>query len=64
MGSHLAVTRDGREVAEPIPESRRHLVSREEFAAASNTAPTVNLEAFRADQDAAIDNAAIGPYDR
>jgi len=35
---------------------RRRFVSREEFAALSRNASDVDLEAFRADQDAAADH--------
>jgi prevent-host-death family protein len=64
-GQSFTVTRDGHEIGELIPlRRRRRFVSREEFAAMSRNAPTINLEAFRADQDAAIDNEATSPYDR
>ncbi len=42
---------------------RRRFVSRAEFAAMSRTAPVIDAEAFRADQDAAVDQAASA-YDR
>jgi hypothetical protein len=49
------------EGAEPV---RRRFVTREEFAAMSRDAPSIDLEAFRADQDAAVDQEAVGPYSR
>ncbi|MGF6886627.1 hypothetical protein ABIA39_004599 [Nocardia sp. GAS34] len=64
MDSHLTVTPDGNEGGEAVPQSRWRFVHRQDFAATPDNAPTVNLEAFRADQEAAIDNAATSPYDR
>ncbi|MBU3066335.1 prevent-host-death protein [Nocardia sp. NEAU-G5] len=63
MGSDMTVTHDG-EGSELVPRRRRRFVHREDFAAMSDNAPTVNLEAFRADQDVAIDNASTSPWDR
>ena len=65
-GQSFTVTRDGHQIGELIPlrRRRRRFVSREDFVAMSRNAPTINLEAFRADQDAAIDNEATSPYDR
>jgi hypothetical protein len=40
----------------PEEARRRRFVSREEFTAMSRDAPDVDLEAFRADQDAAADH--------
>jgi antitoxin (DNA-binding transcriptional repressor) of toxin-antitoxin stability system len=54
-GQSFTVIRDGRRIAELVPVARRRFVSRQEFAATSRRAPAVDLEAFRADQDAAAD---------
>ncbi|MFD4421408.1 type II toxin-antitoxin system Phd/YefM family antitoxin [Agromyces sp. NPDC058484] len=64
-GESFTVTRDGHEIGELVPlRRRRRFVSRSEFAAMSRTAPAVDLETFRADQDAAIDTAFDDPYAR
>ena len=64
-GQSFTVTRDGHRIGELIPlRRRRRFVSRQEFAALSRNAPDVDLEAFRADQDAALDNDAGSPYER
>jgi len=64
-GQSFTVTRDGHRIAELIPlRRRRRLVPREEFVAMSRNAPTVDLAAFRADQQAATDDEAGSPYDR
>jgi antitoxin (DNA-binding transcriptional repressor) of toxin-antitoxin stability system len=55
-GQSFTVTRDGHRIGELIPLRRRRFVSREEFTAMSRNAPDVDLEAFRADQDAAADH--------
>jgi prevent-host-death family protein len=56
-GQSFTVTRDGHQVGELIPiRRRRKFVSRQEFAAMSRNAPAADLEAFRADQDAAADH--------
>ncbi|PXX65449.1 hypothetical protein DFR70_104513 [Nocardia tenerifensis] len=36
------------------PRRKRRFVSREDFAAMSRNAPDIDLDAFRADQDAAV----------
>jgi hypothetical protein len=43
---------------------RRRFVSRQEFSAMSRNAPDVDLEAFRADQDAAADHETSSPHER
>ena len=53
-GQAFTVTRDGRR--------RRQFVPRQEFAAMSGTAATVDLDAFRADQEAAADHGLTNPY--
>jgi prevent-host-death family protein len=64
-GESFTVTRDGHRIGELIPlRRRRRFVSRQEFGAMSRNAPAVDLEAFRADQDAALDSDAGGAYER
>jgi len=64
-GQSFTVTRDGHRIGELIPlRRRRRFVSRREFAALSRNAPEGDLEAFRADQDASVDDEAAGGYDR
>ena len=63
-GQAFTVTRDGRSIGELVPlRQRRRFVSRAEFAAMSRNAPVIDAEAFRADQDAAADQAGSA-YDR
>jgi prevent-host-death family protein len=63
-GQAFTVTRDGRSIGELVPlRQRRRFVSRAEFVAMSRTAPAVDTDAFRADQDAAADQAR-GAYDQ
>ena len=55
-GQSFTVTRDGHRIGELIPlRRRRRFVPRQEFAAMSRNAPAVDLDTFRADQDAALD---------
>ena len=64
-GRSFTVTRDGHRIGELIPlRRRRRFVARDEFAGMSSNAATVDLDAFRADQDAAIDQETADPYDR
>jgi antitoxin (DNA-binding transcriptional repressor) of toxin-antitoxin stability system len=59
-GQAFTVTRDGRSIGELVPlplRQRRRFVSRAEFVAMSRTAPAIDTGAFRADQDAAADQA-------
>ncbi len=64
-GQSFTVTRDGHRIGELIPlRRRRRLVPRQEFIALSRNSPAVDLEAFRADQDAALDYEAGSPYER
>ena len=64
-GQSFTVTRDGHQIGELIPlRRRRRFVPRQEFAAMSRNAPHVDVEAFRADQDAAIDHEQDSPHDR
>jgi prevent-host-death family protein len=64
-GQAFTVTRDGHRIGELIPlRRRRRFITREEFSAMSRGAPPMDLEAFRADQEAALDNRMTDPYDR
>ena len=64
-GQSFTVTRDGHEIAELIPlRRRRRFIARDEFAAMSRNAATVDLTAFRVDQIAVADHDAVDPYDR
>jgi antitoxin (DNA-binding transcriptional repressor) of toxin-antitoxin stability system len=64
-GQSFTVTRDGHRIGELIPlRQRRRFVPRQEFIALSRNAPAVDLEAFRADQDAAFEHEASDPYER
>jgi antitoxin (DNA-binding transcriptional repressor) of toxin-antitoxin stability system len=63
-GQAFTVTRDGRSIGELVPlRQRRRYVSRAEFAAMSRGASAIDPDAFRADQDAAADQAGSA-YDR
>jgi antitoxin (DNA-binding transcriptional repressor) of toxin-antitoxin stability system len=62
-GQSFTVTRDGHRIAELIPLRQRRFVPRQEFAAMSRNAPAVDLAAFRADQDAALDYEAGSAYE-
>ena len=63
-GQAFTVTRGGHSIGELVPlRQRRRFVSRAEFAAMSRNAPVIDAEAFRADQDAAADQAGSA-YDR
>jgi antitoxin (DNA-binding transcriptional repressor) of toxin-antitoxin stability system len=56
-GESFIVTRGGHQIGELIPlRQRRRFVTRQEFAAMSRNSPAVDLEAFRADQDAIADH--------
>jgi prevent-host-death family protein len=64
-GQSFTVTRDGHRIGELIPlRHRRRFVPRQEFAAMSHNAPAVDLGAFRADQDVALDHQAGSAYER
>ncbi|MFI1917154.1 type II toxin-antitoxin system Phd/YefM family antitoxin [Nocardia sp. NPDC020380] len=63
-GQSFTVTRDGHRIAELIPlRRRRRFVTREQFAAMSRNAPAMDIDAFRADQDSALDHETSSPYD-
>jgi antitoxin (DNA-binding transcriptional repressor) of toxin-antitoxin stability system len=63
-GSSFTVTRDGHRIGELIPLRSRRFVPKAEFVAMSRGAATVDLDAFRADQDAAAEHATGSAYDR
>jgi prevent-host-death family protein len=64
-GQAFTVTRDGHRIGELIPlRHRRRFVPRHEFVAMSRGASGIDIEAFRADQDAALDHDVDNPYDR
>lgn len=64
-GQSFTVTRDGHEIGELIPlRRRRRFVARDEFTAMSRNAVSVDITAFRADQDAAVDSEAVDPHER
>jgi antitoxin (DNA-binding transcriptional repressor) of toxin-antitoxin stability system len=64
-GQGFIVTRDGHHIGELIPlRQRRRFVPRQEFAAMSRGAASVDADAFRADQEAAADQDLADPYDR
>lgn len=64
-GQAFTVTRDGHRIGELIPlRRRRRFVTREEFAAMSRGAPSMDVDAFRADQDAAFRSRSDDAYDR
>jgi prevent-host-death family protein len=57
-GESFAVSRDGHRIGALIPlRHQRRFVTRQEFAAMSRNSPAVDLEAFRADQDATADHS-------
>ncbi|QCB92267.1 prevent-host-death protein [Cellulomonas shaoxiangyii] len=63
-GQTFTVTRDGHQIGELVPlRRRRRFVPRAEFVAMSRTAPAVDLQRFRADQDALLTDE-IDPYAR
>ena len=56
-GESFTITRDGHRIGELIPPRHQgRFVTRQEFAAMSRKSPAVDLEAFRADQDATADH--------
>jgi antitoxin (DNA-binding transcriptional repressor) of toxin-antitoxin stability system len=62
-GQAFTVTRDGHRIGELIPlRRRRRFVPRQEFAAMSRTAASVDAAAFRADQETAADQGLADPY--
>ena len=64
-GQAFTVTRDGHRIGELIPlRRRRRFVPRQEFAAMSRSAPGVDIDTFRADQQAAPEDVMDSPFDR
>lgn len=64
-GRSFTVTRDGHQIGELIPlRRRRRFVARDDFVAMSRNAATIDLNAFRADQDATADQEVTDPYAR
>lgn len=64
-GQSFTVTRDGHGIGELVPlRRRRQFVPRAEFGAMSRTAPAMDLERFRSDQDAVLDDDEADPYAR
>jgi prevent-host-death family protein len=64
-GQAFIVTRDGRRIGELIPlRHRRRFVPRRDFVAMSRTAPAIDIETFRADQEAALEHGTDSAYDR
>ncbi|MBE1874126.1 type II toxin-antitoxin system Phd/YefM family antitoxin [Myceligenerans pegani] len=64
-GQTYTVTRDGHPVGELVPiRRRRRFVTREEFTAMPKGGSSFSLAAFRADQEAALDDELSDPYAR
>jgi prevent-host-death family protein len=64
-GQAFTVTRDGHRIGELIPlRQRRRFVPRQEFTASSRHAPPMDIEAFRADQEAALEHDRDSAYDQ
>lgn len=64
-GQRFTVTRDGRPIGEltPLPRLRR-FIGRAEFVASSSNTPTIDINAFRADQNAVVDRDLADRDDR
>jgi antitoxin (DNA-binding transcriptional repressor) of toxin-antitoxin stability system len=61
-GQAFTVTRDGHQIGELIPlRHRRTFVPRGEFLTAAG-ASAIDLDRFRADLDAVVDNEVSDPY--
>ncbi len=55
----------GKPIGKLIPlRRRRRKATRDEFAARSASAPVIDAERFRAEQDAAVDSELRDPYGR
>ncbi|GAA3662481.1 hypothetical protein GCM10022237_22860 [Nocardioides ginsengisoli] len=64
-GESFTVTRDGRGIGELMPlRIRRRFVARADFIAGSRQLVDIDLEGFRADQEAAFDTEVDDPYAR
>lgn len=63
QGHSFTVTRDGRGIGQLVPlRSRRRFVPRADFFGSPGL--EIDLEAFRADQDAVLDDEVDDPYAR
>lgn len=64
-GESFTVTRDGRSIGELVPlRARRRFVPRAEFVTGSSLLVDVDLDRFRADQEAALTTGLEDPYAR
>lgn len=64
-GDSFIVTRDGRGIGELIPLRRRQrFVARADFMTSSVVAASIDLDRFRADQDAVFLDSVVDPYGR
>jgi prevent-host-death family protein len=64
-GQAFTVTRDGHRIGELIPlRHRRRFIPRQEFVASSRNAPAIDIDTFRADQEAALEHGQQSAYDR
>ncbi|MBO0840328.1 MAG: type II toxin-antitoxin system prevent-host-death family antitoxin [Sciscionella sp.] len=63
-GETFVVTRGGAPIGELIPLRRRRTVTREQFAAMSESAPVVDPVRFRADVDKSVGQSIHDPYAR
>lgn len=63
-GESFTVTRDGHRIGELVPLRRkRAFVPRADFVWGSARMPTVDLDGFRADQDAFLDSRVDDPFE-
>jgi hypothetical protein len=59
-----SLTKDPREGDEPVSQHHpQRFVSRQDFGATSRAAPTVDLQAFRADQAVLLDHESYEAYE-
>jgi prevent-host-death family protein len=64
-GRSFTVTRGGHEIGELVPlRRRRRFVSRDEFVGMSRGAPGFDIDIFRADQSAVVDDELSDPYEQ
>lgn len=65
QGQSFTVTRDGRSIGELVPlRRRRRFVPRADFVVGSSLLVGIDLDRFRADQDAVFDGGHGDPYAR
>ncbi|MFV2106332.1 type II toxin-antitoxin system Phd/YefM family antitoxin [Micromonospora sp. LOL_015] len=62
-GESFIVTRNGTPIGELIPLRRHRVVTREQFAGVSASAPVMDAARFRADADSAMDGGLRDPYE-